>query len=292
MDYLKSLEKAIIYIENHLGENITVEEVAHNVGYSYYHLTRQFSAILGESVGCYIKRRRLADGAKKLLYTDKRIIDIAVENGFESSEAFSRAFKSLYKVSPSIYRQNRLNLLVSTKEKLNPELFYHIAKNVTVHPKIVELPDIKVIGLRGQTTLSDNVIPELWKYFTTISETVPNKKDNARGFGICEACETVNAVYNMNDNVLFSEVAGIEVNGFEELTKPFVSKILKKGRYAVFTHRGSLALIRKTFEYIYGTWLLSTKEVLDCRDDFELYDSRFLGYDNPKSEIEVYIPIK
>lgn len=292
MDYLKSLEKAIIYIENNLGENITVEEVAYNVGYSYYHLTRQFSAILGESVGCYIKRRRLADGAKKLLYTDKRIIDIAIENGFESSEAFSRAFKSLYKVSPSIYRQNRLDLLISTKEKLNSELLYHIAKNVTVHPKIVELPDIKVVGLRGQTTLSDNVIPQLWKYFITISKAIPNKKTDARGFGICEACETVNAVYNMNDNVLFSEVAGIEVNGFKNLTEPFISKTLKKGRYAVFTHRGSLALIRKTFEYIYGTWLLNTKEVLDCRDDFELYDSRFLGYDNPESEIEVYIPIK
>lgn len=292
MDYLKSLENAIIYIENHLGENITVEDVAHNVGYSYYHLTRQFSAILGESVGCYIKRRRLADGAKKLLYTDKRIIDIAIENGFESSEAFSRAFKSLYKVNPSTYRQNRLNLLISNKEKLNSKLIYHRAKNITVSPKIVELPDIQVAGLRGQTTLSDNTIPELWKYFVTISKTIPNKKINARGFGICEACETINAIYNMNDNVLFSEVAGIEVSGFENLTKPFVSKILRKGRYAVFTHRGSLALIQKTFEYIYDTWFLNTKETLDCRDDFELYDNRFLGYDNPKSEIEVYIPIK
>ena len=109
MDYLKALENAIIYIENHLGEAIMVEDVASAAGYSYYHLTRQFSVVLGESVGSYIKKRRLADGAKKLLYSNKRIIDIAMENGFDSSEAFSRAFKVIYKVSPSIYRKNRLD---------------------------------------------------------------------------------------------------------------------------------------------------------------------------------------
>ena len=55
MDYKKALEQAIVYIESRLGEDIRVEEVARAVGYSYYHLNRQFSAVLGESVGSYIK---------------------------------------------------------------------------------------------------------------------------------------------------------------------------------------------------------------------------------------------
>jgi len=292
LNYLKALEKAIIYIENHLGENITVEEVSRAAGYSYYHLTRQFSAVLGENVGSYIKRRRLADGAKKLLYTDKRVIDIALENGFESAEAFSRAFKAVYKVSPNGYRKNRLDLFISAKERLEPELLRHRTQNITVHPSIVKLPDIKAVGLRGQTTLRDNVIPQLWKQFNMIVEKVPNRTVNGRGFGICEACNDGNTIYNMNDEVQFSEVTAIEVDGFESLPDIFVPKVLKGGCYAVFTHKGSLAHLKKTYDYIWGTWFLCTNETLDCREDFELYDERYLGYDHPDSQIDLYIPVR
>lgn len=292
MDYLETLEKAVIYIENHLEEDIKVEEVAREVGYSYYHLTRQFSAVLGESVGSYIKRRRLADAAKKLLYTNKRVIDIAIENGFDSAEAFSRAFKSLYKVSPNTYRKNRLDLFISAKEKLEPQLLRHRAQNITIHPKIVELPDIKVIGLRGKTTLRDNVIPKLWQDFQTLLPQIPNCIPNGRGFGICEACNEGNDIYHMNADVLFSEVVGAEVDSFEGIMEPLVAKVLQGGRYAVFTHKGSLTFLQKTFDYIWGTWFLNTREVLDNREDFELYDERFLGFDNPDSQVDLYIPIQ
>jgi AraC family transcriptional regulator len=291
MDYLKAFENAIIYIEDHLGEAITVEEVARVAGYSYYHFTRQFSSVLGESIGSYIKKRRLADGAKKLLYTHKSITAIAMENGFDSSEAFSRAFKAIYKVNPSTYRKNRLDLFLSTKEKLESELLCHRTRNITVHPKIVDLPDIKTAGLRGQTTLRYNVLPQLWHQFNTLSDTIPNRKANGRSFGICEACEEGNTIYSMNDDILFSEVVALEVDKYDNLSEPFVPKTLQGGRYAVFTHKGSLVSLKKTFDYIWGTWFLNTKETLDCREDFELYDERFLGYDHPDSEIDLYIPI-
>jgi AraC family transcriptional regulator len=67
-----------MYIEHNLG-NISVEDVARETGYSYYHLTRMFTAVLGESIGSYIQKRRLVDSAQKLLYTDKRVIDIAMK---------------------------------------------------------------------------------------------------------------------------------------------------------------------------------------------------------------------
>lgn len=291
MDYLKLFEDMVIYIENHLGEDIRVEEVAQTVGYSYYHLTRQFSAILGESVGSYIKRRRLAAAAKSLLYSNQRIIDIAMEYGFESSESFSRAFKAIYKVSPSIYRKNRIDLFISAKERLDPQLLRYRTQNITVHPRVVELPDIMAAGIRGKTTLRNNILPQLWQEFKLKINEIPNQSKKGRAFGICEACEEGNTIYNMNNDVLFSEVAAVEVDGFEGLPQEFVPKILKGGRYAVFTHKGSLELLSKTFEYIWGTWFLNTKEVLDKREDFELYDERYLGNDNPESEIDIYIPI-
>ena len=292
MDYRETLEQAVIYIEEHLEEDITVEDVARYVGYSYYHLTRQFNAVLGESVGSYIKGRRLADAAKKLLYTNGKVIDIAMEAGFDSSEAFSRAFKAIYHVSPRVYRKNRLDLFVGAKKRLEPELLNHRVKNLTVHPRIVEIPEIKAAGLRVQTTIKNNILPESWFRFMDVVEQIPNKTAGGRGFGICEASREGNIIYQMTDEVRFSEVTSVEVDSFEGLPEPFVPKLIEGGKYAVFTHKGSLESIMATFQYIWGTWMLNTKEELDARQDFECYDERFLGYRNPDSEVDIYIPVR
>ena len=291
MDYLKALERAILYIENHLGEDIKVEDAAAAAGYSYYHFTRQFNALLGESVGSYIRKRRIAKAAKELLYTDRRILDIALDCGFESAESFSRAFKSLYLTSPVSYRKNRLDLFIGSKPQLEGERLTHITKNLTVHPVIVELPDIMAAGLRGSTTLNDNVLPGLWAACMEMSHQIPHQIPGGRGFGICEACGQGNTLYSMNGDVLFSEVAAVEVSSFDGLPAPFVPKIIKGGRYAVFTHTGSLSLLQDSYSYIWGTWFLGTNEKLDAREDFEVYDQRFSGYDNPESQIDLYIPI-
>ncbi len=291
MDYLKALECAILYIENHLGEDIKVEDAAAAAGYSYYHFTRQFNALLGESVGSYIRKRRIAKAAKELLYTDRRILDIALDCGFESAESFSRAFKSLYLTSPVSYRKNRLDLFIGSKPQLEGERLTHITKNLTVHPVIVELPDIMAAGLRGSTTLNDNVLPGLWAAFMEMSHQIPHQIPGGRGFGICEACGQGNTLYSMNGDVLFSEVAAVEVSSFDGLPAPFVPKLIKGGRYAVFTHTGSLSLLQDSYSYIWGTWFLGTNEKLDAREDFEVYDQRFSGYDNPESQIDLYIPI-
>lgn len=290
MDYRRALEQAVIYIEAHLGEPIRVEEVAKTAGYSYYHLNRQFMAVLGEPMGSYIKKRRLADAAKQLIYSDRKVIDIAVEHGFESSEAFSRAFKLVYRGSPQAYRRNRFDTFISAKERLDTGMLDHLARNVTVHPEIVTMAPVKVAGLRGETTLRDNKLRELWTQFNQAAPAVPHIAQPVRTFGICEACGE-HTLYDMNSNVLFNEVVGIEVNSFENLPERFVKKELPGGRYAVFTHKGPLHTLMRTFAYIWGTWFLTTGEQMDWREDFELYDQRFLGYDHPDSQMDIYIPV-
>lgn len=290
MDYLNSLEQAITYIEQNLS-TVTAQDVAKQVGYSYYHFTRLFTALLGEPVGSYIKKRRLANAAKQLIYSDIRIITIAMESGFESPEAFSRAFKQIYKVSPIQYRVNRLDTIIGAKKELHPNLLNHIALNVTTQPKIVTIPPVKLAGMRGNTTLQDNVIPALWDDFRKLLPSIPNIPPNAKAYGICEACEEGQMFFTMNNKVTFSEVAAIEVDSFEGLPKCIVQKTLPGGKYAVFTHRGSIDNLRITYNYIWSTWLFNSKEQLDTREDFELYDHRFLGRFHPESEIDIYIPI-
>lgn len=96
-NHLASLEKTIEYIEQHLSEVISVKDVANEVGYSLYHLIRIFASLTGEPVGSYIQKRRLSNAAKMLLHSSIRVIDIAIESGFSSSEALAVLLK-LYTV--------------------------------------------------------------------------------------------------------------------------------------------------------------------------------------------------
>ena len=60
----------------------------------------------------------------------------------------------------------------------------------------------------------------------------------------------------------------------------------------MFTHHGCFKTLPQTINYIWGTWLLSTKEEIDSRETFEVLDERFLGYDHPDSELDLYIPLR
>lgn len=291
MNYQIALEQAILYIEKHLHEGIKVEDVARFAGYSYFHLNRQFHAIIGESVGNYIKKRRLANAAYQLLYTDDKIIDIAMKSNFESAEAFSRAFKSAYRVSPIHYRKNRVHTFVSSKECLNDHFMNHLLHHVTVHPKIIEIPEIKVIGLREETTLKPECIKVLWEKFEDMKYQLPCYSTHSRKFGIYESHQD-DIHFIVNEDMVCFEVVGIEVESFFDVPTPFVNKVISKGKYAVFTHHGSLETLSQTIDYIWGTWLLNTKEVIDYRETFELQDERFLGYRHPDSEMDIYIPIQ
>lgn len=292
MNYNEAIEKTILFIENHLNQNFTVEDAAREAGYSYYHFNRQFTALLGESVGSYIKKRRLSDASRELLYTQRRILDIALDHGFESSEAFSRAFKAVYQVSPVFYRKNRLDIIISQKPRIDQRLLSHLTNNLTVHPRLVELPHILTAGIRGRTNLRDNRVPQLWNQFQSLLPLIPNSVPHGRAFGICESCGEGNSLYTMNSDIIFSEVAAVEVLAAVPLPPPLIHKTIGGGRYAVFTHTGTLRTLSLSFQYIWGTWSLSSQEQLDEREDFELYDDRYLGFDHPDSQIDIYIPIR
>lgn len=281
------LEKAIEYIEAHLNENIGLSDVSRETGYSYYHMTRLFASVLGESVGHYINRRRLYNASEKLIYSDQRIIDIALDCGFKSPEAFSRAFKTAFGCSPAGYRKAGLDLVTSAKKKLEPEDVAHIANNISHSPEILIAEEQKIAGIRGTVSLFDNEIPELWEEYLRFHKK--DLKTAGAGYSICETKQTT---YTKDGNISFSVIIGSQVDHFDDLPYPLTGKILSGGKYAVFTHRGSFLNLFKTYQYIYGTWLQITKEELDDREDFEVYEREVRSFDDPDNQVKIYIPIK
>ena len=109
MKNLETVITAIQYIETHLSSGkIDLDVVADAAHYSKYHLHRIFTDTVGLTIHNYAQRRQLTEAAKLLVFSNKPILDIAILAGYESQQAFSNVFKTMYKQSPLQFRRNEV----------------------------------------------------------------------------------------------------------------------------------------------------------------------------------------
>lgn len=101
---LQSVRAVIDFIETHLDSRLNLERTAAAVHYSKYHLHRTFTAVTGMTIHDYAVRRQLTEGARLLAESDRPVLEIALSCGYESQQAFTAAFKEMYKLPPARYR--------------------------------------------------------------------------------------------------------------------------------------------------------------------------------------------
>ncbi len=106
------VRKVLDYIESSMEEDIDLEKISKNAGYSKFYLNRMFKEYTGTTIYKYLQTRRLTVAAEKLVHTDKPIIEIACEAGYDTQQSFSLAFKQRYRYSPKVYRDR------GTKEEM------------------------------------------------------------------------------------------------------------------------------------------------------------------------------
>lgn len=112
------IKKVILYMEENLHEPLNLEKIAAQSNFSKYHFHRIFQSSIGMTVTEYIRLRRLANASSALLYTNERILDIALYYRFESQESFTRAFKEIYKLPPGKYRKMMSDMIKIKEEKI------------------------------------------------------------------------------------------------------------------------------------------------------------------------------
>ncbi len=121
---IEDIAAVISHIEAHLNERLDLDAVANAAGYSKYHLHRLFTCTAGLTPHDYIQRRRLTEAARGLVFSEKPIIEIALTAGYESRQAFTSVFRSMYKQTPLEYRQNQFfyPLQLALTLNLNPSV--------------------------------------------------------------------------------------------------------------------------------------------------------------------------
>lgn len=164
MNWLKSMNDVVAYIETMLTGNIDHQVMADMVGCSSYELSRIFSFLTGITLKEYIRKRRLSSAAFDIKNGEDKIIDIAWRYGYESQAAFSRAFKEVHQHTPLEVRKKDVNIKIYSKlsftlsVKGHEEMIY----------RMVSKPSFQVLGLKGQSTgnpENGDTLDPLWRAF-------------------------------------------------------------------------------------------------------------------------------
>jgi len=145
MDATTSLNDAMRYIERHLFDEIDFAEVARLACCSEYQFRRMISYLADMSLHEYIRKRRLSVAAELVQTGGRKIIDIALQCGYESPDAFGKAFQAMYGVSPSALRKNPSVL------KTFPPLFFHLTLKggIAMEYRVVERNEFYLMGKTG-----------------------------------------------------------------------------------------------------------------------------------------------
>jgi len=270
--HLVLIRDLVEQIETHLSEEVSVLELAEKYALSPWHFQRLFKGLVGDSLGSYIRGRRLSKAAILLKKTDLSIVDIALEVGFQSHEAFSRSFKNLFEMTPKEVRQQNTSLNIKEKPQLTDALLHFLANRLDHKPQILVQPKKRIIGVSLEID-SPFVDPA---HCTTIAAPWMKLLEWANKNNRIEGSVFYGITRSPSGNFIeptLQYLAGLEVNQDENLPEGFEEVFLPEQRIALFeiaTHVNDDNLKQK-IDAIYGFWLSSSSYQRDTGDDYEMF---------------------
>ncbi|AHN21141.1 AraC family transcriptional regulator [Lysinibacillus varians] len=287
MSWIESIQKAINYIEEHLHETITMEQIAQEVNASVFHFQRTFSILTDMSIADYIRRRRLTLAAQELINTDSKVIDIAYKYGYDSPEAFTKAFRKQHNVTPSEVRkqqgplQSYNRLIIQVTLKGAEPMKYNI----------VEKEKFQVVGVKRtyncQTGENLQGIPQFWNELNgqgMDEQLFTLNNGQIKGvLGVCVPDE------NYKDNSLIDY--WIATNHVGEVPENMLAMEVPASKWVVFEVRGPMPdAMQNAWKKIFSEWFPSNPYVPAGTAELEVYTDEDPTSENLYSEI--WIPIK
>ncbi|MCM3758240.1 AraC family transcriptional regulator [Sporosarcina aquimarina] len=289
MAWVESIQKAIEYMEKNLMEDMTIDSIAKQANVSPFHFQRTFAVLTEITVGDYIRRRRLTLAGEELLITDAKIIDIAYKYGYETPEAFSKAFRRQHKVTPTEARKNRGKL-----QSYNRLIIQVTLKGAEpMKYSVVEKNAFQIVGVKREFSSvlgEENVvgIPDLWEEVNLdgTSDLLFQLNDGVvKGvLGVCGEVSEVQKKANVFDYWVATSYAGKVPDGMLSLEIP-------ASKWAVFEVHGQMPVaMQNAWKQIFSEWFPSTGYEHAGIPEFELYTDE--DPNNLDLYSEIWIPIK
>lgn len=250
-------DKVLDYIDQHLDGDLSVERLSQVANLSKFHFHRVFSSHTGINVHRYVQLMRLKRASYQLVFGGQRIIDIALNAGFENPESFSRAFKRVFDQTPSLFRKSPAwKPWWAQLQTVTPERPQNM--NVT----IVHFTETKIAALehRGDPEL---VNASAMRFIEWRKDSGLSPIHSCRTFGIAYDNPQTTPPDEFRFDICGSVDADIPDNGFG-----VINRIIPGGRCARLRYEGSHQGIGASAIYLYRNWLPESGESLR---DFPLF---------------------
>ncbi|EFV75429.1 transcriptional regulator [Bacillus sp. 2_A_57_CT2] len=287
MSWIVSLQKAIDYIEEHLlDEDFSIGKAAEEANSSVFHFQRTFAILTDMPVGEYIRGRRLTLAAQELVRTDRKVIDLAYKYGYDTPEAFTKAFRRQHGMTPTEARNfsgklksyNRLVIQVSLKGA--EPMQYAIVKKEA----------FQVAGIKKEFSLcnEENLagIPKMWDEVNsngTADKLFMLNNGEIKGvLGVC--VDNRSKKPDSMDYWIGASFKGEKPDSFECLEVP-------ASKWAVFEVHGAMPhAMQNTWKKIFSEWFPSSGYEHAAAPELEVYTAGDASNSDYYSEI--WIPVK
>jgi AraC family transcriptional regulator len=237
-------ENVLWAIERNLDRPLTLAGLADACGVSHFHLAHAFGRATGFSVMHYVRARRLTEAARALAAGDAPdILSLALDCGYGSHEAFSRAFRAQFGTTPeAVRRTGHVENLTMIKAMKLPE-----KTDVALPPpRLVSGDPMLVVGLVERHSFgATQGIPGQWQRFMQHYADIPDKVQPIP-LGISA---------NMDDDGNFEYMAAVQVFTASDLPKGLQQWRIPAQHYAVFRHDAHVATLSQTYSAIFNEWL-------------------------------------
>ncbi len=292
MDYCDAVNDAVEFIEKHIREPMSAEQIAGRAGYSLYHFSRVFTAQKGVPLMDYVRMRRLST-ARTELTKGRKVIDVALEFGYETASGFAKAFRKEFGYSPSTY--------VVRMQGTRHNVFLSKGGETMLHPVLVKKESFNVAGYGIKTNITSGYTKDIAAYWDTYTgENLESKmyaQLNPPKHGEVGLC-----VSSPHDETV-TYLLGVVVEDFRKATSDMIRVVVPEAEYAVFTtppvdltkagkgEGDPLAeTVKAMWKYIFEEWFPRSGYLYDeSKMDFEFYDERC--HARPDAVMEIYVPV-
>jgi AraC family transcriptional regulator len=271
--------KALWYIESHFAEEISLDDVATACDVSRFHISRAFGLATGRSVMRYVRGRRLTEAARSLSRGAPDILEVALDAGYGSHEAFTRAFRDQFGVTPEAVR-SRGNL--DQLELVEPITMTETMTMNLEEPRRELGGQLLIAGLRARYSIETIAgIPMQWQRFGPYIGAISRRVDRMT-YGVC--CD-------FDETGHYDYLCGVAVSSVTDLPPELSSVRIPAQSYLVFRHNGHISGIPMTWRTIMEQWLPASGHRIADTPNFERYSDDF-DANTGLGHVEIWIPIQ
>ncbi|MDE5892911.1 MAG: AraC family transcriptional regulator [Acetatifactor sp.] len=276
------ISEALKYIDEHIDESMTLEMLSEKFLLSPFYFHRLFSIIVGKSLAAYIRDRRILHACELLCNTEKTILDIALDSGFNSSQAFSRTFRAVQGISPSEYRSQGYRPVIVTADELIMKFTNRLRGGIFLSPNIIKRNAMIIAGTHGDGSRTG----EVWSAFEKLySEKPLNDALTAGGYEI-RVYEGDNCTVYVGYPVLSKDNVDSAYSVFELPASTYAS-------FDVYVSNGYESENSAMHEWLKTNGEGYSERLINENMHYcvEYYDERFSG-NEANSIVEIWVPIE